>query len=129
MDEENSMSMSSFDDQENNENLDKENQLGSREESETNEQQRLIYEQQQYQRSQFYEQQEQQQQQFREELDENQSPATIESTQNVQDVHMETEDNESNKSIEPVPDYLIEKIDQEKWPGYYLTKIHFLIFN
>lgn len=113
MDEESSNS--SFNDQENDENLvDKENR-GARDfdDNETDDQQRYIYEQQQYQRSQYYQQEQAVQAAYHESnLNEDDNQSLVESGSEQMDF-----DDKSNSSPKPVPDYLIEKIDNEKWPG------------
>lgn len=109
------MSNQSFD-QENENLMDKENQRGGRDsddEDATDEQQRYIFEQQQYQRSQFYEQQAHRRPSTLDD-EEERSPDTFES----HDEPME-EDHSSNDSklVESVPEYLVEKISHERWAG------------
>lgn len=117
MDEESSMS--SFND-ENDENLiDKENQRNRDSDAETDEHQRTIYEQQQYQRTQFYERTYRHGESASHD-DDDQGDVAFDDRQSID----ESVD-ESTRPAEPVPEYLIEKIDTERWPfvnGHYDDK-------
>ena len=113
MDEESSISNNSFNDQENDENfLDKENQSNEQNSDDDYEHNRYIYEQQQFQRSQFYQQNQQQQQPTYHNYEENSNQSII--NENSPD-EMDYED--TDRTPKSVPDYLIDKISNERWPG------------
>lgn len=115
MDEESSLSQQSFD-QENF--IDKENQPDSDSSNdEADEQQRYIFQQQQYQRSQFYEQQAHRRPSTLGDEDER-SAGTFGSHDEPIDEPMDEDLSSSDSKLtDLVPDYLVEKIGNERWSG------------
>ena len=108
------MSGQSFD-QENENFMDKENQRAGREsddEDAADEQQRYIFERQQYQRSQFYEQQAHRRPSTMGD-EEERSPGTS-APYEPMDEDLSSSD---SKLVESVPEYLVEKIGHERWAG------------
>lgn len=115
MDEESSLSNQSFD-QENENLMDKENQRGGRssdDEDAADDQQRYIFQQQQYQRSQFYEQQAHRRASTLGD-EEERSAGTFESHDEPMDEDLSSSDSKLSGSV---PDYLVEKIGNERWSG------------